>query len=303
MSELAIVSARPARLRVACEEGSKGAEVALRLANDPGKFLSSVQIGITLVGIVAGAFSGSRLGTPLAERLEWLGLPARYADDGGLHAGDRRDDLSQRGGRRTGAQAARAALGRADRDPRLAADGGGRDGDRAVRLAARSLVDPAAAADAAEPSRRPGGDRRGTPHDLRRGDPLGRDRGRRARDHERHHAARRASGARGDDAADRARLHRTPRRRSRDPRRHRRQPAQPDAGGGWLDRQDRRRGEGQGRPGGAAQGPQGPAVPADEEAARSSPTSSTRWTRCACSSRPKWRWHWSTTNTATSKAW
>ena len=84
MSELAIVSARPARLRVACEDGSKGAEVALKLANDPGKFLSSVQIGITLVGIVAGAFSGSRLGTPLAERLEWLGLPAEYADNGGF---------------------------------------------------------------------------------------------------------------------------------------------------------------------------------------------------------------------------
>ena len=84
MSELAIVSARPARLRVACEDGSKGAEAALLLASNPGKFLSSVQIGITLVGIIAGAFSGSRLGGPLAERLEWLGLPARYADDGGF---------------------------------------------------------------------------------------------------------------------------------------------------------------------------------------------------------------------------
>jgi len=84
MSELAIVSARPARLRVACEAGSKGAEVALRLASNPGKFLSSVQIGITLVGIIAGAFSGSRLGGPLAERLEALGLSERYADDGGF---------------------------------------------------------------------------------------------------------------------------------------------------------------------------------------------------------------------------
>ena len=84
MSELAIVSARPARLRVACEDGSKGAAVALRLASNPGKFLSSVQIGITLVGIIAGAFSGSRLGGPLAERLELLGLAPRYADDGGF---------------------------------------------------------------------------------------------------------------------------------------------------------------------------------------------------------------------------
>lgn len=84
MSELAIVSARPARLKIACEEGSKGAEVALRLASDPGKFLSTVQIGITLVGIIAGAFSGSRLGTPMAERLAALGVPARFADDAGF---------------------------------------------------------------------------------------------------------------------------------------------------------------------------------------------------------------------------
>ena len=84
MSELAIVSARPARLKIAAEEGSSGAATALRLAANPGKFLSSVQIGITLVGIIAGAFSGSRLGGPLAERLEWLGLESRYADESGF---------------------------------------------------------------------------------------------------------------------------------------------------------------------------------------------------------------------------
>jgi putative hemolysin len=84
MSELAIVSARTARLKVAADEGSKGAETALRLASDPGKFLSTVQIGITLVGIIAGAFSGARLGTPTAERLELLGMPERYADQAGF---------------------------------------------------------------------------------------------------------------------------------------------------------------------------------------------------------------------------
>jgi putative hemolysin len=84
LSELAIVSARPARLKIACDDGSKGAEAAIRLANDPGKFLSTVQIGITLVGIVAGAFSGSRLGGPLGERLVGLGLPERYADQTGF---------------------------------------------------------------------------------------------------------------------------------------------------------------------------------------------------------------------------
>ena len=84
MSELAIVSARTARLKIAAEDGSKGAEIAIRLAADPGKFLSSVQIGITLVGIIAGAFSGSRLGGPVGERLAAAGLPLRYADQAGF---------------------------------------------------------------------------------------------------------------------------------------------------------------------------------------------------------------------------
>ena len=84
MSELAIVSARTARLKIAAEEGSSGAATALRLAADPGKFLSSVQIGITLVGIIAGAFSGSRLGGPVGERLELAGLSHRYADQAGF---------------------------------------------------------------------------------------------------------------------------------------------------------------------------------------------------------------------------
>src|SRR5687768_6969911 len=84
MSELAIVSARPARLRVAAERGSGGAKTALALAADPGKFLSTVQIGITLVGIIAGAYSGSRLGTPTGERLQALGVPPQYADDAGF---------------------------------------------------------------------------------------------------------------------------------------------------------------------------------------------------------------------------
>jgi len=56
MSELAIVSSRPARLRHMAENGSRGAQVALRLMADSGKFLSTVQIGITLIGIVAGAY-------------------------------------------------------------------------------------------------------------------------------------------------------------------------------------------------------------------------------------------------------
>ncbi len=74
MSELAIVSARTARLRMAAEKGSKSAEVAMRLAAEPGKFLSTVQIGITLIGIVSGAVSGAALGAPVGERIARFGL-------------------------------------------------------------------------------------------------------------------------------------------------------------------------------------------------------------------------------------
>lgn len=84
MSELAIVSARPARLKVAAEKGSGNARCALALAADPGKFLSTVQIGITLVGIVAGAYSGASLGGPVAERLSALGVSPRAADELGF---------------------------------------------------------------------------------------------------------------------------------------------------------------------------------------------------------------------------
>ena len=84
MSELAIVSARPARLKVLAEHGSKGARSALVLASDPGRFLSTVQSGITLIGIIAGAYSGAALGGPVGERLQTLGVPARYADDVGF---------------------------------------------------------------------------------------------------------------------------------------------------------------------------------------------------------------------------
>ncbi len=84
MSELAIVSARPARLKMAEEKGSSSAGVALALAADPGKFLSTVQIGITLVGIIAGAYSGASLGGPVGDRLALLGVPLRYADDAGF---------------------------------------------------------------------------------------------------------------------------------------------------------------------------------------------------------------------------
>jgi putative hemolysin len=84
MSELAIVSARPARLKLRAEAGSASAALALSLASDQGKLLSTAQIGITLIGIIAGAFSGSSLGVPLGQRLAVLGVPHEIADEAGF---------------------------------------------------------------------------------------------------------------------------------------------------------------------------------------------------------------------------
>ena len=79
MSELAIVSSRPGRLKSMSDRGVRGARAALDLAENPGRFLSTVQVGISLVGILAGAFSGAALGDRLAGVLEQFGVPHGYA--------------------------------------------------------------------------------------------------------------------------------------------------------------------------------------------------------------------------------
>ena len=84
MSELAVVSARPARLRSRSEEGDKGATRALQLAEDPGRFLSTVQIGITLVGVLSGAFSGATIGVRVSAWLVDLGLAPAIANPLGV---------------------------------------------------------------------------------------------------------------------------------------------------------------------------------------------------------------------------
>lgn len=84
MSELAIVSAKTSALEAKAEAGSVSARIAIGLAADPGKFLSTVQIGITLIGIINGAYSGASLGGPVGERMAALGLPPEYADDFGF---------------------------------------------------------------------------------------------------------------------------------------------------------------------------------------------------------------------------
>ena len=80
MSEMSIVSSREARLRAMAKNGSRGAQAALDLASEPGRFLSTVQIGITLIGILAGAYSGASLGTPVAQRLALLGIDPEIAE-------------------------------------------------------------------------------------------------------------------------------------------------------------------------------------------------------------------------------
>lgn len=84
MSELAVVSARPARLKAMADQGSTGAATAIRLAENPGRFLSTVQIGITLVGVLSGAFSGATLGTRLATWLAGHGVSAEWANTLGV---------------------------------------------------------------------------------------------------------------------------------------------------------------------------------------------------------------------------
>jgi putative hemolysin len=79
MSELAIVSSREARLKAMAKSGVGGAQCALDLAADPGRFLSTVQSGITLIAIFAGAFSGASLGEPTAQRMELIGLDPKTA--------------------------------------------------------------------------------------------------------------------------------------------------------------------------------------------------------------------------------
>ena len=80
LSELAVVSSRKSRLRMLAEQNRRGASAALALAENPGRFLSTVQIGITLIGIIAGAYSGTVFGDALAGRLIAAGMPEHIAD-------------------------------------------------------------------------------------------------------------------------------------------------------------------------------------------------------------------------------
>ena len=80
MSELAIVSARKVRLRQMCDTGDSRACAALDLAMSPDRFLSTIQIGITLVGILAGAFGGATIAEQLGEQISRVPALAPYGE-------------------------------------------------------------------------------------------------------------------------------------------------------------------------------------------------------------------------------
>ena len=80
MSEIAIISAKRTKLQQRANNGDKNAEAALNLTKDPNRFLSTVQIGITLIGIFAGAFGGATIADGLSEKLKAISLIAPYSD-------------------------------------------------------------------------------------------------------------------------------------------------------------------------------------------------------------------------------
>ena len=79
MSEIALISARRSNLELRARQGSAGARRALRLVEDPDKFLSTIQIGITLIGILTGIYSGDTLAAKFGKELAMLGIPLRTA--------------------------------------------------------------------------------------------------------------------------------------------------------------------------------------------------------------------------------
>lgn len=81
LSEMALVSSRRARLQSRAEQGSRGARIAVALLEDSTSFLSAVQIGITLIGIVTGVYSGATLAAHLDDVIAGWGVPMTYAEE------------------------------------------------------------------------------------------------------------------------------------------------------------------------------------------------------------------------------
>ena len=80
MSEIALVSARKNRLNYSSQKGSRGAKIALQLQSSPSKLLSTVQIGITLIGLLTGIYSGEKITQDMEERIMGISFLAPYAE-------------------------------------------------------------------------------------------------------------------------------------------------------------------------------------------------------------------------------
>lgn len=78
-AEIALISARKSSLTADAEKGSRSASTALKLANQPDRFLSTVQIGITLIGILTGIYSGSKIAVVFSDWLVSIGVGTTYA--------------------------------------------------------------------------------------------------------------------------------------------------------------------------------------------------------------------------------
>ena len=84
MSEIALISARKSRLETSAKKGNRSAKIALELANSPNKFLSTVQIGITLIGILTGLFSGDKITSDAKDFFARFDALAYYSDSFGV---------------------------------------------------------------------------------------------------------------------------------------------------------------------------------------------------------------------------
>lgn len=136
MSEIALISARRSNLTARAKQGNKAAAKALQLAQDPDRFLSTIQIGITLIGILTGIYSGEALAGRFGAMLASLGMPLRTGRSGRPDTYRHRRNLPHDRLRRAGAQTHRHEKRRTGRHTRRTADAGARQGDVALRMAA-----------------------------------------------------------------------------------------------------------------------------------------------------------------------
>lgn len=79
MTEIALISSKPSKLEVEANRGKRSAQIALKYSKDPTDLLSTVQVGITLIGIINGAYGGARFSTPVGNAFEQLGMSAQSA--------------------------------------------------------------------------------------------------------------------------------------------------------------------------------------------------------------------------------